>query len=281
VLPESSGIATDDRRLRRVSNGLCLAPACTLSVEASAPEQSGDDRAQTPDGPGSSWDICNSLVKETGLSLSDASANLPILSETLEITGQSADFRASVTAFCRKVQTDGVAGVPAMQFYASHKNKEAYLFLSFKDEDAFDKHVAFIMSTDEVSPYLNTVRFGDSRSSAHQSRFRKKGSRSLPLNEPIAAHRVLPSILWARSFLARSPTQGKAGGPPTRETHLQFLNKPLRLSARRLRKPRPTRNRGGLLPEQALRCSRATDDETLSSETHGTSMRGCKGCPIR
>jgi len=85
------------------------------------------------------------------------------LVETFEITGPLADYKQTVTAFCHKIEQDGLADVLVMQFYVSQDVREAYLILTLKDGDAFDKHAAFIMSTDEVRPYVKTVRLKQMR----------------------------------------------------------------------------------------------------------------------
>jgi hypothetical protein len=85
------------------------------------------------------------------------------LVETFEITGSFADYSEKVTAFCRKVEQDGLADVLAMQFYASQQAGEAYLILAVADGDAFDRHGAFIRSVDEIRPYMKTARLKQMR----------------------------------------------------------------------------------------------------------------------
>lgn len=92
------------------------------------------------------------------MSISGDSRGLLTLVETFEITGPFADYKETVTAFCHKVEQDGVADVLAMQFYAAQDAGEAYLILTLTGGDGFDKHVAFIRSIDEVRPYMKTIR---------------------------------------------------------------------------------------------------------------------------
>jgi hypothetical protein len=80
------------------------------------------------------------------------------LVETFEITGSFSDYKEKVTAFCRKVEQDGLTDVLTMQFYASPQAGEAYLILTLTDGDAFDHHAAFVRSIDEVRPYMMTAR---------------------------------------------------------------------------------------------------------------------------
>jgi len=97
------------------------------------------------------------------VSTSGDSRALLTLVETFEITGSFADYTEKVTAFCRKVEQDGLADVLTMQFYASEHAGEAYLILTVTDGDAFDQHGAFIRSIDEVRPYMKTARLKQMR----------------------------------------------------------------------------------------------------------------------
>ena len=92
------------------------------------------------------------------MSISGDACGLLTLVETFEITGSFADYREKVTAFCRKVEQDGLADVLTMQFYASPRAGEAYLILTVTDGDAFDQHATFVRSIDEVRPYMKTAR---------------------------------------------------------------------------------------------------------------------------
>jgi hypothetical protein len=97
------------------------------------------------------------------VSISGDSRHLLTLVETFEITGPFADYKETVTAFCRKIEQDGIADVLAMQFYASQDAGEAYLILTLKSADAFDNHSAFVRSIDEVRPYMKTARLKQMR----------------------------------------------------------------------------------------------------------------------
>jgi len=80
------------------------------------------------------------------------------LVETFELTAPLAEYQDAVAAFCRRVENDGLAGVRSFQFYVSQEAGEAYLIVTFRDADVFDRHIAFIEGLDELEPYMNTVR---------------------------------------------------------------------------------------------------------------------------
>ena len=80
------------------------------------------------------------------------------LVETFERTAPLAEYKDAVTAFCRRVEEDGLAGVRTFQFYVSQEVREAYLIITFSDANVFDRHIEFIGSLDELVPYGNTVR---------------------------------------------------------------------------------------------------------------------------
>lgn len=89
------------------------------------------------------------------------------LVETFELTAPVAEYREAATAFFRRVEVDGLAGVRTVQFYVSPEAGEAYLIITLSNADVFDRHIAFIESLDELEPYSRTVRlkqfkaFGD------------------------------------------------------------------------------------------------------------------------
>ena len=80
------------------------------------------------------------------------------LVEVLELTRPFEEFQAAIMAAANRLQTEGVAELLTLQFYADPGSTQAGAILTFADHDRVMEHIAMISEWEEFERFFATVK---------------------------------------------------------------------------------------------------------------------------
>ena len=84
-----------------------------------------------------------------------------ILFETFELIRGFDEYEATLKAWCRRVEQDGVPGIRLIQSYVARERNEAYIFVIFSSADAYKEHLDFNSQIDEFRPFFDSIKIKD------------------------------------------------------------------------------------------------------------------------